>query len=453
MDTFNNSCQAFDGEIIHANSTLFEIINSLEVIKLGHLLDNGIFVELCNDIPHKVSEAFSTMDTWTVGQKKGFLRQITQQLGMQTEFAAILSGIDSDFSELNEAALNIRIDRLKTNLDNYIENKRIERAKQHASFMGEQVAKQFQQINEVWIQDDKFKLKTKIEGLYNNIKTWTKLYEEEGHTSAIIEEFLRKFAAHNNGHELDSLLRELPDNMKQFKYEVNALEKVVFMVFENQINNVFHKSYELLSAAEDEGRLNNLFAQIIEVEQIAGKSIEDEFELVDKELKKALVNQLVNIQEQQEAILSNAAQLLQTYSNQTREYSGLEEELNILQQNKKELHKLINELHSDKIADLSRLAWIGEYFNDKESAWSCLGDLEEDSKRRINVAANAVRMLLQHVNEANYISEQLKDALKDNNMVAFSENIVRLVNDIPHEIQATINIIKDSTAIGSSRFF
>lgn len=450
MRIFNHSCHTvISSEIIHANNILFEIINSLEVIKGSHLLDNCIFVELCNDIPHIIYDTFSAIDTWTVGQKRGFLRHITQTLGVQSEFAPILSGIDSDVSALQEIALNTNIDKLKTNLEKYVENKRIERAKQHAACLGEIVATKLQDINENWLQSQPLDLKTKIQELYSNLKTWTALYEEERHTPAIIEEFLRKFADRNNGQNLESLFDDLPE--ENFKYRVDALEKVVFAAFEKQIQSVVYKQ---LYAEQDKGRLDMLLSQISENAEITAASIEEEFDLSLKALKNQMSHQLLEIQEQQEEVLISAIRSLKDYHTRIKEYSGLDPEKELLVRSKAELGALIDLLHGDKIAELCRQSIdVGKSFNDKKSAWHYLGDLEAEGDERIRNAKHLSELLLEQVQEANNISERLKNALQVKDIEVFGDNIKRLANDVPHAIQKIITATNKDVTIGSSRFF
>lgn len=455
MNAFNNfRYDNLDNMVLQAKDKLYSIMQYIENLNCRGIFDLNVFIELCNDIPHEIEEVIKGSDSWTIGQKRAFLNQAKEQF---KSTPALLKDLDINVAGLDKTRLDTNIQQLKTNLDNYIKDKRITAAKEHAAYMGQRVAQELQKINEQWITAPD--LATRTRKLFNILNECTALYSEEDLAPTIIEEFLRKFEG-LNGSALENLLQDDHRNNDAFKIKPDKLQTAVIAAAQNKIN----KTLEVLAADvlnEDRSRLGikkeEIEAFLTEFvpqgESLERQSIEYYFTKAQELINNQIQQSISVIEQNQTKYLAETTALLKQYHTQINEYSGTEQDNKELTTNKKIIADLIGQMTQDNIAELVKLAGINKPLVDKSSAWKYLGDLELNSKLRVVEAEEASDRLLEHVISADELSGMMKNNLGSLNFDMFNFMMHRLVNDIPHAIQATMVGIKSNATIGSSRFF
>lgn len=455
MSAFNNfRYDNLDNMVLQAKDKLYGVMQYIENLNCRGIFDLNVFIELCNDIPHEIEAVIKGSDSWTVGQKRAFLNQAREQF---KSTPSLLKDLDINVAGLDKTRLDTNIQQLRTNLDNYIQDKRITAAKEHAAFMGQRVAQELQKINETWITSPE--LATRRENLFNVLNDCTVLYSEEDFAPAIIEEFLRKFEG-LNGAALENLLQNEQRNNDAFKLEPDALQSAVVHAAQNKINKIL----DVLAAGmlnEDRSRLvikkeevEAFLTQFVpEGESLERQSIDAAFTQVRAVLDNEFQNEMLVFKQSQAHNLDTTIALLKEYHTQINEYSGTEQDNKELTTNKQVIAELIGKLSHDNIADLAKLAGINKPVLDKASAWTYLGDLELNSKLRVVEAEEASDRILKQVKFADELGDMMKNNLGSLNFDMFNFMMHRLVNDIPHAIQATMAGIKSNATIGSSRFF
>lgn len=455
MSAFNNfRYDNLDNMVLQAKDKLYSIMQYIENLNCRGIFDLNVFIELCNDIPHEIEEVIKGSDSWTIGQKRAFLNHAKEQF---KSTPSLLKDLDINVAGLDKTRLDTNIQQLRTNLDHYIQDKRITAAKEYAAFMGQRVAQELQKINETWITSPE--LATRRENLFNILNDCTVLYSEEDFAPAIIEEFLRKFEG-VNGAALENLLQDEQRNNDAFKLKPDALQSAVIDAAQNKINKILEElAASLLN--EDVNRLHiktqEIAAFLTEFvpkgESLERQSIEDACTKAQEVINNEIQESISLIKQNQAQYLAKTTALLKGYRTQINEYSGTEQDNKELTTNKQVIAELIGKLSHDNIAELVKLAGINKPLVDKSSAWKYLGDLELNSKLRVVEAEEASDRLLEHVISADELSGMMKNNLGSLNSDMFNSMMHRLVNDIPHAIQATMVGIKSNATIGSSRFF
>jgi len=453
MGVLNNSRLA-----AATDNIIIQVINHLNKIKDQDLLDNNVFIELFNHIPH-VQDEFDDYETWTLGQKRAFLKQIAGNFSdAQLQFLLQDIKIDTLLSQENtEEKLNQVIFQLKDQLTDYIYACQRERAVQHASLMGSNVAKELSKINASFFSAAGYQ--QELEKIAKFLEEYTTLFKAIGYQRPIIKSFLESFAEQYQ-QQLKDLL---PSDSQHGDLEKDflTLQKAVFEAFDTKIKKIFEEFLAQMVDDQDTSRNRMLTEEeitwlsiFVAREEIDRNNIVHTFQKASSKIQEQINTLNSRAAEEYEARFLLANTKLQGYLDQLQQYSGIEGEEALLENIKTEVQSLIGKLHIQEIEKLAIEARFDRNdFYDQDSALFYLGTLKDQCVGDCENVKNKAQQVVSFMRDAIKIDSNIKTNLQENNARDFENNMRELSNDIPHYVREIFKDTNKKITTGSSRFF
>lgn len=467
MSILNNfRYNIIDVAISDSTNIVHEIIHRLQIIQGYQSIGNDVFIELCNEMRH--IELNFVNQGWTIGQKRAFLKTIEPFIQQVQDTYGISFTSVLDISSAQEEQLDTSIALLKTTLLEYIKKCENESAEKHAALMGEKVAQELKDINEILTAPETSPQQKKeaISAIFTNLASYTRLHESWHHKVRIIDAFLVSFQQHYDHNPLIGLLKASSGNRNGYNNNYDVLKKAVLEAARNKIEDIVAGLIDQCALDQTERRktideeqllslLSMYFTEAIEKEEVGRQNIAQEMQNAFNSLKQDLDENIQKLLKKQESIFEATKSAYREYDDQIKQYSGKAEETPLLKSKKEQIEQLVQQLSSQTIQQIAQEFSIPERsFKDHSTAINYLADLEQNcllnyqkvKDQAVNLHASMLRVF--------ETDKHIKDSIKSGDISVVSEGIRILTNDIPHEIQKII--IPETNkhiTLGSSRFF